>query len=444
MSYNSVIRFLSGVAAALLIAATPALADSLQWISSSASQNSNDSINWQQLGADASPLNPSFNVTSAKLLKATGSLTGSGSLTAVVCPATVCSWAGAQSGFIPGETLIWTSDTGNSGNGPLTIDFAQKVAGAGAFIQADGPSQFTAQLQAFDGSTMLGSTTETSDSNGDPIYFGVNDSTGANISSIVYSITSCEGDCSDFAIDTMLVNNPSVNPGNTVLHWAPHSILFPRQHYGMLAATSSKSPSPFRVKVINPNKKTNTTVTMNTPSFDMSDYSVDPGTTTCGSDMPRLNPGQSCFIGLVFKPTALGVRLGHMMINDNASAAPQIVTLHGVSIPPILQRSPSILMFGGVMVNTISAVKTVSLKNNSPIPISLGSPSIVASVSGAFNIASNDCGSTLSNVAGSNICHIGVTLTPSATGRAIGFLLIYNNDNQQHSPQQVKLVGRGK
>jgi hypothetical protein len=116
-----------------------------------------------------------------------------------------------SSGFSANDRLIWTADTGNSGNGPVTVNFTSKsVAGAGAFIQADGPAQFTASIQPFNGGSSLGGPfTVMSDVGGDATFIGVLDNTGANITKVIFSITSCEGDCSDFAIDTVSLNVPA-------------------------------------------------------------------------------------------------------------------------------------------------------------------------------------------------------------------------------------------
>src|SRR5579863_6053288 len=184
-----------------LFAAAICQADSLSLVTSLNALNANDSVHWSQLGADATQLGSSFSLTSGGGVVVNASLAGSGSLLSVVCPASPCSWNGQ--GFNADDTLVWTSDLGNSGNGPLNLSLGRSVFGAGALIQADGPAQFTAQVQAFNGQTSLGSFQQTSDTNGDATYIGVLDQTGANISTVVFSITSCEGTCTDFAIDTV-------------------------------------------------------------------------------------------------------------------------------------------------------------------------------------------------------------------------------------------------
>jgi hypothetical protein len=199
-----------GAAIVLLMFATAARADTVGVVTSLGGLGANDTIVWSQKGVDATdlPANPGF--TSTHGLTGSVTLVGPHSLVAVVCPETLCSWnLAGLSGFSAGDSLIWTADTGNSGNGPLTLNFTSKnVSGAGAFIQSDGPAQFTANIQAFEGGTSLGSFPVTSDVNGDATFIGVLDSTAPNITSVTFSITSCLGDCTDFAIDTVSLNVP--------------------------------------------------------------------------------------------------------------------------------------------------------------------------------------------------------------------------------------------
>ncbi|HWX26847.1 MAG TPA: hypothetical protein VNZ53_05325, partial [Steroidobacteraceae bacterium] len=136
-----------GAAIVLILFATAlARADSVAVVTSLGGLSANDTIVWSQLGADATDLPATKGFTSTHGLTGSVTLVGPHSLVAVVCPETLCSWnLAGLSGFSAGDSLIWTADTGNSGNGPLTVNFtSQNVAGAGAFIQSDGPAQFTA------------------------------------------------------------------------------------------------------------------------------------------------------------------------------------------------------------------------------------------------------------------------------------------------------------
>lgn len=182
-------------------------ADSLVLVTSQAAQGANDSVRWNQLGADGTLLTASLRATSANGLAVTGSLAGPNSVPSVVCAASVCSWTGG--GFPAGDTLIWTSDAANGGNGPLTFAFGKSVTGGGALIQPDSPGQFTAQIQAYNGASLLGTFSVTSDASGDPAYIGVQDQTAANITSLTFSLTNCANTCTDFALDTAYLNTSS-------------------------------------------------------------------------------------------------------------------------------------------------------------------------------------------------------------------------------------------
>ena len=199
---------LCGVLLASLLTATICRADTLQAVTSAAAQNANDTVNWSQLGVNGTSLGATVKANSGGGLNLSVNLGGAGSLVSVVCPAASCSWNGA--GFNADDSLIWTSDLGNSGNGPLGLSFGAPVSGVGALIQADGPAQFTAQLQLVKGGIFLGTISVTSNPNGDATYLGVIDQSGANIAAATFSITSCTGSCSDFSIDTVYLNRGTV------------------------------------------------------------------------------------------------------------------------------------------------------------------------------------------------------------------------------------------
>src|SRR6267154_949120 len=216
------LRLLCGLIVLAVFSTTVARADSLVLVTSQASQGANDSVLWSQLGADGTTLGSAAAATSTRGSSVTLSLAGSNSLVSVTCPASPCSWTGA--GFTAGDSLIWTSDTGNGGNGPLTLNFSRGVSGVGALIQADRPGQFTAQIQALNGATSLGSFTVASNANGDAAYIGVLDQSGANITSIVFSLMICAGTCTDFAIDTVNLNTAPASLVSLVSSLTPSAL----------------------------------------------------------------------------------------------------------------------------------------------------------------------------------------------------------------------------
>jgi hypothetical protein len=170
---------------------------------------SNDSTSWAGLGADGTTIPAAFSATSTLGIAVSGNFAGSSGLVAVQCPAAACSWTG---GFGAGDSLVWAFDNTNAvGSGPLTLGLGTAALAGGVEIQADASGMFDAQVEAFDGVTPLGTTSLSSDVAGDPVFIGIQD-TVAEITSLVFSLTSCGGDCNDFAVDTLLLIDSTVPP----------------------------------------------------------------------------------------------------------------------------------------------------------------------------------------------------------------------------------------
>ena len=205
-----IIRTLSLTFLLVCMCAT-AFADTLTQVTSPAGQASTDSILWSQLGGDQHVLGTSFSVTTGLGTSDSVTMGSANGIISIVCTATPsnCSWTGATTGMAAGDSLIWTSDAANGGSGPVTISFASPITGAGAYIQADIPGQFTAKLEAFNGGTSLGFFTTVSNTNGDPVYLGLNDSSGAHVTSVRYSLTTCAANCTDFGLDKLLIKGSS-------------------------------------------------------------------------------------------------------------------------------------------------------------------------------------------------------------------------------------------
>ena len=170
----------------------------------------NDSTSWSALGPDGTVIPHSFAATSTDGVAISGSFAGTFGLVAVQCPtAPSCSWTG---NFTPGDTLVWTFDNNTStGTGPLTLGFGKAVLAGGAEIQADSPGAFTAKVEAFNGGSLIGTATAASDTAGDFVFIGIQD-TVAEITSLVFDLTACTGtgcDIHDFAVDTLMSLNPT-------------------------------------------------------------------------------------------------------------------------------------------------------------------------------------------------------------------------------------------
>jgi len=352
------IRVWYALLVAMLCATPAAWADTLTTVTSAGAQASNDSVDWSQLGADQTAIPASFGATSLGSLSISGALGANGSMVAVKCAASPCSWTGA--GFNAGDSLVWTSDAGNGGNGPLALSFGTTVAGAGALIQPDGPGQFSAQIQVFNGLTLLGTVSTTSDVAGDATYLGVTDTSGANISGIVISLTSvAQGLTTDFAVGKLLINStgtmptptptatptptptpsptptptptptstptPTPTPVPVALKVLPHSILFGKVHVNAASV-------PKKITLLNPAKLGGPTITLTGSSLSGSFASV-PATSTCFTSITQLAPKQRCTIFMEFEPLVTGPQSGSITFQDNAHNQPQVVHFSGKGIP---------------------------------------------------------------------------------------------------------------
>jgi hypothetical protein len=170
---------------------------------------SNDSIDWGQLGPDSTSLPSSTAVTSAGGLKASVTTDDPSGLVRVD---EGLSWIG---NFTVGDHLITNNQFAFS---PRTIHFASPIKGAGALIQLDSSGPFTATIQAFAGTTRIGSFTEDGNStaleDGSAIFIGALDTVPA-ITSLVLGIDNPPPFGGDFAIDSLLLNTSGSVPEPT-------------------------------------------------------------------------------------------------------------------------------------------------------------------------------------------------------------------------------------
>jgi hypothetical protein len=216
--------------AALCLTCAPAFA-SLSFVTTPGALGSNDSTSWSGLGGDETALGSTFGATSTGSISVTGAFTATPTaegLVAVVCPETPCTWGPVSGGMVAGDTDIWAyNNSKDVGTGPITLTLGTAILGAGLWIDGDTAGVFTAQIQVYNGVTLLGTSPGgTSDSAGDPVFIGALDSS-AVITKVVISLTSCagcngSGDTADFAIDKLLmtdsvVSSPTPEPSSLLL-----------------------------------------------------------------------------------------------------------------------------------------------------------------------------------------------------------------------------------
>jgi hypothetical protein len=396
----------------LIMFATAARADSVAVVTSLGGLSANDTIVWSPLGPDAFDLSANPGFTSTHGLTGSVTLAGPHSLIAVVCPETLCSWnLAGLSGFSAGDSLIWTADTGNSGNGPLTVNFTSKnVSGAGAFIQSDGPAQFTANIQAFNGVTSLGSFPVTSDINGDATFIGVLDSTAANITKVTFSLTSCTGDCTDFAIDTVSLNVPG-------------------------GATPTPTATATPTVTATPTKTATATATASgTPTVSATATRTATATATATGATATATPTATATSTTTATATATATATSTATATPTATPTPS---------GPILNISPSSKNFGTVKVKSKPRKQTFILTNeDSSQTITFQKTLATVTNAPSFRFPkkkATTCTQTLPPMAQ---CNLTLQFSPRKKGPLAATVTIF--DNAANADQTIPLTGTGK
>jgi len=196
-------------------------------------------------------------------------------------------------------------------------------------------------------------------------------------------------------------------------------------------------------KVITVSNTGNSALVLSNYAFtgaDPGDFLIDSTTTTCILNTgATLVAGQSCMIGVLFKPAAIGSRSANLVLNDNTVNGSNTILLsgNGVAAAPAASPSPTSLAFGSELTGDSTASKTVTLTNTGTETLTITSIAITGTNASAFVFA-NTCGSTLA--AGAN-CTIHGHFAPTATGAMTAAITI--TDNASNSPQSVPLTGTG-
>lgn len=181
----------------LAVAAASASALPLQ-VFGSAALAPNDGVEWAQLPEEGSPYSSPLTVFSGLGRPVTsGDGVGFNRLTEG------SSWIG---NFTPGDAVLWTSADGSDAttSATLLLTFDQPIYGLGAQIQANYYGPFSATLELFDGSSLLGmfgiSGLSTADADGSAPYLGALDSL-TSITAARFTLAAPAQDCADLLMN---------------------------------------------------------------------------------------------------------------------------------------------------------------------------------------------------------------------------------------------------
>ena len=175
-------------------------------------------------------------------------------------------------------------------------------------------------------------------------------------------------------------------------------------------------------------------VTMKAITVDDSDFSITAN--TCPAAGSPLAAGKNCTISVAFGPKSTGAKKGALVINDTDPSSPQIVGLSGTGTSLVV-LSPSSEVFAAQAVGTTSALKKVTLTNNTGATLTLKNPPL--SIAAPFSTTSaTTCTKNLA-IATGGTCVIYVEFSPTAVGYPDGTLSVFDSDPT--SPQTVALSG---
>lgn len=193
----------AGVFAGVVISNRVAAADDIVQVGSEAALNPNDSLAWSIFGPSVStPSNPFTVNTAVNGIAVTGATPGSFD--------TFVEGTNWNGEFNHGDYLLFSNSS------TITLQLGTPVAGIGAYIQANLEGNYTGSLDAtafspggFNLGTYNVNGTNSLGPEGTAPFLGIQDLSGANISSIVFSSTNA-GD--GFAIDTLEVSTAVPEP----------------------------------------------------------------------------------------------------------------------------------------------------------------------------------------------------------------------------------------
>ncbi|MFN8512849.1 MAG: choice-of-anchor D domain-containing protein [Chloroflexia bacterium] len=164
---------------------------------------------------------------------------------------------------------------------------------------------------------------------------------------------------------------------------------------------------------------------------------------TCAN--ATIAPQNFCSIGIIFRPTAAGVRIATLVLVDDAAGSPREITLTGVGLTGALTLSAASLNFGEWTISTpekprqASPTQILTVTNTGQGALTLGAVAVTGPNAGDWILLANTCVNA-TVPAGSN-CQIGVAFKPTALGDRSATLTIANT--AAGSVHNVALLGTG-
>jgi hypothetical protein len=162
-------------------------------------------------------------------------------------------------------------------------------------------------------------------------------------------------------------------------------------------------------------------------------------TTTCGA---TILAGANCTISVTFTPTATGMLVGSVIVNDSATGSPHTLGLTGTGVAPAVVLSSTNVVFGNQNVGSTSAAMPVTLTNNGTSPLNITGFAISGGNAGDFG-QTNTCGTPPVALPAGMSCTINFTFSPSAANNRASTFTVTDDAPAPGSTQAVALSGTG-
>ena len=209
---------------------------------------------------------------------------------------------------------------------------------------------------------------------------------------------------------------------------------------GFLAFGQQAMGTSGAVHLVTVSNTGNTTLTLSNNAVitgtNPGDFTINQPATTCPlTTGGTLEVGQTCQVGIVFKPAATGARTANLVFLDNTVTNSNTVQMDGTGTSSAAQISPGTVSFPSTMVNHI-ATDSVTITNSGNADLTVSGITLGGSNPKMFSSTSTCTGKSIAPKA---TCTLTVTYEPTAAGTQSATVKI--TDNAPGSPHTVALAG---
>ena len=329
---------------------------------------------------------------------------------------------GTYTRIVGTRTCGYSGDGGQAGNAEIGSVIGQIAFDiAGNLYFTDTKNQRVRRISAVTGIITTIAGTGTAGYSGDG-----NQSTYATLSSPTGIAVDSQGQV------YVITNAPATGTAQAIQKFGPNGDLnFGNENTG----TSSVA------HVVNVSNTGNTTLTLTNVVINGTnpgDFSIDPKSTSCILTAgATLYSGQSCNIGVIFKPAAAGARSATLTFLDNTVTNTNMVLLSGSgTTPAVIKATPSTVVFPATAPNH-TAAQAITITNSGTANIT-----IAGITSGGANPSTFAYTTTCSaSLAPKGTCTVLVSFKPSSTGSYAATFKIA--DTAGDTPQTVTVSGTG-